>query len=152
MRKEEQPLQIEEASQSNWKERCKLASAEVERLSDENDSLRMAAADDLVKLVSLSAENAKHLSWAATWHDSLSAVATVLELSSADSAQEMTTNIVEAIRRLTAENTGLREDKARLDYMADEYHGVLYVNGDWCCGPGFNPDLRSAIDAARGAK
>ncbi len=46
---------------------------------------------------------------------------------------------------LTAENAGLREDKARLDWLEASPTQMIVVDGS-------EDTLRSAIDAARGAK
>jgi hypothetical protein len=61
------------------------------------------------------------------------------------------------IARLRAENAGLREDKARIDWQeANGSRGVYrMISGSWF-RPGFGQfhyeSFREAIDAARGAK
>jgi hypothetical protein len=54
------------------------------------------------------AESKQHLDWAATWHDALCIVATVLEVPTCDSEPMIKTGIVETIRDLQAENQRLR--------------------------------------------
>lgn len=56
--------------------------------------------------------------------------------------------------RLTAENQRLRADGERMDWLQTQPHKLKCYEGTWYLGGSVmhHDDLRSAIDAARGAK